>query len=377
MALLQLATSLISRRFVSIYSSSSSSSSSSLSPLACRIRWHAIATTNPTSTIGSGVVDASSSSCDVAMGTTDFLVVPSLPTRVRGRMHATAISSSIRNFSSVPSSTSAAPPPTPSSLSAEAGLGAQEVMKFYILHGLGRQKLQSIASDVESTPLVERWQRMISAYLEAQCNVIGLLGYPPDERGISMYTQQMQRAMSISPPDVQEKLRTSMRDTYRHVLAGAFDMPKLLEEQGDRGELSIMDARNIMHRVSLRMMEPEILDRVRERCDGISTNGDDSAEGRQVELARRHTVVQEIMVADVYLSPSSSDGSGSTTTLVEEFGFGSGESGYVRMQCALAEHQGDPLITQYVGAAIVRLLECAGIDMEAMQKQARELQQTQ
>jgi predicted Fe-Mo cluster-binding NifX family protein len=41
----------------------------------------------------------------------------------------------------------------------------------------------------------------------------------------------------------------------------------------------------------------------------------------------------------------------------------------------LAEHQGDPLITQYVGTAIMQLLQAAGIDMEAMQKQAREMQQ--
>lgn len=38
----------------------------------------------------------------------------------------------------------------------------------------------------------------------------------------------------------------------------------------------------------------------------------------------------------------------------------------------MAEHQGDPFITQYVGAA--KLLQSAGIDMEALQKQAQEPQ---
>jgi hypothetical protein len=223
---------------------------------------------------------------------------------------------------------------------------------------------------------------MISCYLEAQCHVMGLLGYPPDERGISLYTQHVQTAMSMSPPDAQERLRVSMRDTYRHVLAGAFDMPDLLDEMKGRGEMSIMEARDVMHKVSLRMLDRDILDKVRERCGDISSSSSGTKDVG-TDLARRHTVVQEVMVADVYLSPSSSSskagdgkgGEGSTTTLVEEFGFGSGESGYVRMQCALAEHQGDPLITQYVGAAIVKLLDAAGIDMEAMQKQARELQQ--
>ena len=226
---------------------------------------------------------------------------------------------------------------------------------------------------------------MISCYLEAQCHVMGLMGYPPDERGLSTYAQHVQSAMSLSSPDVQERLRVSMRDTYRHALAGAFDLPHLLDEMRDRGELSIAEARDIMHRVSLRMLDPDVLNKVRERCDRLaplpsssSSSSSSGTEGIGTDLARRHTVVQEVMVADVYLSPTSSATGGGTaaaTTLVEDFGFGPGESGYVRMQCALAEHQGDPLIAQYVGAAILKLLDAAGIDVEAMQKQARELQQ--
>ena len=104
----------------------------------------------------------------------------------------------------------------------------------------------------------------------------------------------------------------------------------------------------------------------------------------QLEFARKHTIVQEVMVTDVYLSSSDGGGDATTTTtttttsrpsLVEECGFGTGEAGYVRLQYALAEHQDYPLITQYVGTAIMQLLQAAGIDMEAMQKQAREMQQ--
>ena len=60
------------------------------------------------------------------------------------------------------------------------------------------------------------------------------------------------------------------------------------------------------------------------------------------------------------------------TSIVQECGFGEGEEGYVRMQSAMAEHQGDPLITQYVGVGMVKLLHSAGIDMEALQKQAQQ-----
>ena len=268
-------------------------------------------------------------------------------------------------------------PPPPSSLTAEAGLGAQDAMRFFIQHGLGRGKLSAIASDSSSTPLVERWQRMISTYLEAQCHVIALLGYRPDEIGISMYAQHMQKAMAMSPPEDQERLRVAMRDTYRLVLAGAFDVPTLLEDQRSRGELSVVDARNIMHKVSLRMLEQDVLEKVRERCDDVSlvATNDGGPEAQHIELARKHTVVQEVMVSDVYLS-SSGEGNGSASpSRVEECGFGGGEAGYVRMQCALAEHQNDPLITQYVGSAILRLLQSAGIDMEALQRQVQQQQQ--
>ncbi len=91
--------------------------------------------------------------------------------------------------------------PPLSSLTADAGLGAQDAMRFFIQHGLGKGKLSAIASDSSSAPLVERWQRMISTYLKAQCHVIALLGYRPDEIRISMYAQHMQKkAMAILLP---------------------------------------------------------------------------------------------------------------------------------------------------------------------------------
>lgn len=242
-------------------------------------------------------------------------------------------------------------------------------MKLFIQHGLGKQKLRQIAAEKATAPLVDRWQKMVATYLETQCHVISLLGYRPDERGIALYTQHLSQALQLSNPEIQERLRVAGRDTYRMVLGAAFDVPALVDDAEKKGELSVVDARNIMHKVSMRMQEPEVLEKVAKRC-GASVALNDGHEAQQIELARKHTVVQQVMVTDVYLTE---EGEGKVS-LVQECGFGEGEDGYVRMQSAMAEHQGDPLITQYVGAAMVKLLQSAGIDMEALQKQAMEAQ---
>lgn len=250
----------------------------------------------------------------------------------------------------------------PEKLAPEAGLGAQDAMKLFVQHGVGRRKLNDIAADKGKTPLVDRWQKMVATYIETQCHVITLLGYTPDERGIGLYTQHLQQAMASSSPEVQDMLRIAGRDTYRMVLANAFNLP-LMEEQESKGELSIVDARNIMHKVSLRMQDPEVLEKVAKICSA-SVEVNDSPEAQQIDMARKHTVIQQVMVDDVYLA-------GGDNSLVNECGFGTGEDGYVRMQFAMAEHQGDPLITQYVGAAMMKLLESAGIDVSALQQQAQ------
>lgn len=240
-------------------------------------------------------------------------------------------------------------------------------MKLFIQHGLGKRKLEEVAADKSNnTPLVNRWQKMVATYLETQCHVIALLGYQPNEQGIAMFTQQLSAALQTCAPDIQEQLRIAGRDTYRMVLAAAFDMPTLLEDQKSKGEVSIVDARNMMHKVSLRMQDPEVLEIVAKRCS-VSVALNDSPEAKQIEFARKHTVIQEVMVKDVYMTETAEGG----VSLVNELGFGDGEEGYVRMQCALAEHQGDPLITQYVGVSMMKLLQSAGIDVEALQRGER------
>ena len=273
---------------------------------------------------------------------------------------------STRNFADMPPPPTSvpdggAPPPPPTALTAQAALGAQSAMQLFVEHGLGKRKLESIAGEKETTSLVDRWQKMVAAYLETQCHVIALLGYQPNEQGIALYTQHLNGALQLASPDIQEEIRVGGRDTYRMVLAAAFNLPDLLEDQKKKGELSVVDARNIMHKVSLRMQDPDVLEKVAKKCS-TTVAMNDSAEAKQIELAHKHTVVQEVMVTDVYLSEAGG------VSLVTECGFGEGEVGYVTMQCAMAEHQGDPLITQYVGSSMMKLLEAAGIDMQALQQ---------
>lgn len=251
--------------------------------------------------------------------------------------------------------------PPPEKISPEAGLGAQDAMKLFIQHGVGRRKLNAIAAEKGKTPLVDRWQQMVATYIETQCHVITLLGYTPDERGIGLYTQHLQQALASASPEVQDMLRIAGRDTYRMVLANAFDLP-LMEEQEGKDELSIVDARNIMHKVSVRMQAPEVLEKVAKICSTSVHDG--SPEAQQIDMARKHTVIQQVMVDDVYLA-------GGSSSLVSECGFGEGEDGYVKLQFQLAEHQGDPLISQYVGSAMMKLMEAAGIDLTALQEQAQ------
>ncbi len=69
-----------------------------------------------------------------------------------------------------------------------------------------------IAADVTSSSLVKQWQQMISTYLEVLCHVITLLGYRPDEVGISLYMQHMHMAMAMPLLEDQEWLRVAMHN---------------------------------------------------------------------------------------------------------------------------------------------------------------------
>jgi len=74
-------------------------------------------------------------------------------------------------------------------------------------------------------------------------------------------------------------------------------------------------------------------------------------------MQQRQTIVQNVLVHEVYLKDK----------FLPDCGFSEGERGYVLLQCALAEHQRDPLIAQYVGSAMSQALAKAGIDLNSFQ----------
>lgn len=171
---------------------------------------------------------------------------------------------------------------------------------------------------------------------------------------LDLYNQHVAIFMQTADPSTQEELRVNTRDCWRFVLSTAFDISM---EQIQSNELSIVDARNVMHKVAQKMQEPEILEIISQKCGKLETTGDTT-----MDMAMKHQVVQDTLVNDVYL--------GGKPSLVEECGFDGGEKGYVFMQCVMSEHQNDPLIGQYVGSAMMQLMKAAGIDMSDIQKAA-------
>lgn len=247
-------------------------------------------------------------------------------------------------------------PHPPAALTEDMALGIQSATRLLLKHGIGHQRLTELAQSKtlgDTDTLVSRWQQMMEAFLGTQVHLLAGMGYEPNERGLAFYNQQLAMLMQGLAPDKQEELRVSSRDTWREVLSTAFAIP--MEEIRDR-ELSIVDARNIMHKVSTKMQEQGILDKVAERCRTVDGG---NARNDMAEIQVKHTIVQDVLVNDVYL--------GGSPTFAEECGFGTGERGYVFMQCVMAEHQSDPLVAQYVSAGMMKVLGAAGLDPATLQ----------
>lgn len=154
-------------------------------------------------------------------------------------------------------------PIAPGFMNEEMARGVQIGTALYINYGVGRQRLLDIAN-TKDMDLVVQWQRVMEAFLGVQVHVLAGLGYSPDEKGISTYNQQLAIMMQDLAPDAQEEFRLQVRDTWRAVLSTAFAIPV-----EDLTEVSIVDARNIMHKVSQKMQSQEILDEIAKKCGSI------------------------------------------------------------------------------------------------------------
>ena len=78
-----------------------------------------------------------------------------------------------------------------------------------------------------------------------------------------------------------------------------------------------------------------------------------------MEVARKHQVLQDVIVNSVYL--------GGNPSVVEEAGFGSGPEAYAKVQCAMSDHEGDPLIAQYASSSMIKIWDAAGLDISSIQ----------
>lgn len=266
-----------------------------------------------------------------------------------------------RSSSSTSSAAAAVPAATvspPANLNEEIVFGVQNATLLLIQHGLGKRQLLEVAKGARGpqSTLVTRWQKMMQGYLGSQVHILAGLGYSPDENGVALYQYQYNEFMSTADPDTQERLRKLGRDVWRRVLSISFDVPI---EQMMKGylsqEMSTVDARNIMFKIAQKMMGPSILESISKQIANKTAAATGSTSNDESTLmAMKHTLLQQVLVNEVYL--------GDNGKLLEECGFPSGEEGYVALQCAIAEHQTDPLVAQYMGGAMMRVLQAAGLD---------------
>ena len=324
---------------------------------------------------------------------------PPWPSSLSLSYRCASFSSTLPRASMSPATTTPPPPANPSQpdpqppsvMTEEIFRGVQLGTLLYMKHGIGRQRLTELHQD-QNVPLVIKWQRCMEAYLGVQVHVLAGLGYRPDETGIALYNQQLNAYLHQTnhvTPEIIEQVRTAQRDIWRLVLSTAFgiDLTTIVE-------LPMDEARSIMHRVAQRMQDDDVLDEIAARCATMvvpsklwtSWGGGPpftcfpchcrrlafpmfvththlhTDDNPQMEFVQRHSIVQETLVHKVYLGGS----------LLEECGFTPDEEGYIRLQLTMADHQNDPLVAQYIGTSMMKIVQVAGLadDVATMQQQA-------
>ncbi len=168
-----------------------------------------------------------------------------------------------RSFSSNDSQTTFRAQP-PKELNVDMARGIQAANQLILRHGVGQQRLQ-LLSQQSDLPLVRKWQNMMEIYLGAQLHILAALGFDANEQGIMTYTQKLSHFVGGCDPTTQEEFRTMGRETWRNMLATAFGLDETTILTSGQ-EMSIVDARNTVHKVASKLMEPRILELVAEGC---------------------------------------------------------------------------------------------------------------
>ena len=247
--------------------------------------------------------------------------------------------------------------------------GIAEMTKFFARHGHWNRRLKALGADDEM-PLVQKWQYMMEIFMSTQVHVIAGMGYSADEEGLQAFAEALQACLDGVDEDMKELLAELRRDTWHEVVAATFDL-----NLDDVKPLTIVDARNIMHKVSTRMIEPSVLLDIQTKVSKIApienagVTAQEQQEAEALQLVQKHHVLQDIIVNTVYLAPDKKTG----VSLIQECGYPGGPKGYAMLQCAMTEFEADPLIAQYVSAAMMRIYEAANIDVSSLTAAAREL----
>lgn len=152
------------------------------------------------------------------------------------------------------------PPPKLTTAMAE---GIQDATQFYVRYGLSNQRLKALSED-ETIPVVIKWQKMMEVFLTTQVHVIAGLGYAADEQGLTQYAQDLAQCVEESDETMRDLFTEVRRDTWRELVATCFKL-----DASDIPTLDIVAARNLMHKVSSRMIDPEVLQEIQKACARI------------------------------------------------------------------------------------------------------------
>jgi hypothetical protein len=156
-------------------------------------------------------------------------------------------------------------PSAPSSLTTELAEGIANTTQFYIRHGISNQQLQKLATDPDMVA-VAKWQKMMEIYLMTQVHVIASVGYPGDEQGLAQYAQDLATCIQSCDETMRELFIEVRRDTWRELVATAFAL-----DTTDIPTLDIVEARNLMHKVASKMMEPDILLQIQSEASKVTS----------------------------------------------------------------------------------------------------------
>jgi hypothetical protein len=238
-------------------------------------------------------------------------------------------------------------PIAPESLTSEIAEGILDLTQFYCRFGVTSQQLRHLAA-IPDISVIDRWQQMLEIYVTTQMHVVAGLGYESNAEGLNEYARQFLEVVQKMDETMKQLLFEIRRDTWRGVVGTVFHIdPK------DIPVLTIEEARELMHKVSNKMVDPDMLLSIQNRTANVRHDNPD------IELQMKHQVLQKILVEDVYI--------GGSPSLIEQAGFGTGGIGYAKVQCALSDHENDPIMANYASTAMVKILSAAGIDIDKIE----------